>query len=147
VVEAAGTPPSPRHNHTGDIIDNRLYIFGGGDENQEALNDLHVLDLRASRASHLTWLDVCGTTSHQRDRLGNQATMRWEQVTVHGEVPPARLYHCSAVVGRHLYIFGGAPDSKTTLVSDPVLNDMWRLDTRASLLLLSRREVLSETLT
>jgi hypothetical protein len=61
------------------------------------------------------------------------ATMTWQQVEIHGPVPCARLYHCSTVVqNRYIYIFGGAPDVKTTVVGDPVLADMHRFDTRMS---------------
>ena len=48
-VRCKGTPPSPRYNHTGTLVANRLVLFGGlGPEG--ALRDLHALDT----ASH-TW--------------------------------------------------------------------------------------------
>eukprot|EP00756_Hemistasia_phaeocysticola_P004435 Hpha_TRINITY_DN12805_c0_g1::TRINITY_DN12805_c0_g1_i1::g.24338::m.24338 len=47
-----------------------------------------------------------------------------------GEVrcPPRRLYHCSCLARRRLYIFGGAPDMKTTTADDAVHDDLWYFD-------------------
>ena len=38
-------------NHTGNIIDNKLYVFGGANDSHETDNELHVLDLGNKSAS------------------------------------------------------------------------------------------------
>lgn len=43
-VEADGTPPPPRANHSSAIIGPNLYIFGGWD-GAKRLNDLFVINL------------------------------------------------------------------------------------------------------
>jgi hypothetical protein len=45
-------------------------------------------------------------------------------------LPPKRLYHaaCASLDGRFMYIFGGAPDAKTTTGADVVFNDFWCYD-------------------
>ena len=44
-----GVPPSPRNGHTCDLIDSKLFIFGGGDK-ADLLNELHVFNVHT-----LTW--------------------------------------------------------------------------------------------
>ena len=43
--DRSGTAPSIRNGHTADLIDSRIYIFGGGDK-ADLLADLHVFDVR-----------------------------------------------------------------------------------------------------
>eukprot|EP01062_Namystynia_karyoxenos_P063280 TRINITY_DN56090_c0_g1_i1.p1 TRINITY_DN56090_c0_g1~~TRINITY_DN56090_c0_g1_i1.p1 ORF type:complete len:523 (+),score=163.22 TRINITY_DN56090_c0_g1_i1:77-1570(+) len=42
--------------------------------------------------------------------------------------PPRRLYHCSCLARGRVYVFGGAPDPKTTTAEDPVYDDLWYYD-------------------
>ena len=46
----SGNPPAVRNGHTADVIDSKIYIFGGGDK-AELLADLHVYDVADS-----TWV-------------------------------------------------------------------------------------------
>lgn len=39
----AGTTPAARSRHTANLIGNRIFFFGGGDDSR-VFNDLHVLD-------------------------------------------------------------------------------------------------------
>ena len=55
--------------------------------------------------------------------------MTWEKVNAKGTTPPKRCYHSAVAVEKRLYIYGGAPDYKTTTVQDPVLSDLHVLDT------------------
>ena len=75
----SGTAPSVRNGHTAEVIDSRLYIFGGGDK-AELLADLFVFDVR---------------------------DQTWSQPPCTGVAPPPRSRHCSAVIDRNLYIWGG----------------------------------------
>ena len=74
-----GVPPSPRNGHTCDLIDSKLFIFGGGDK-ADLLNELHVFNVH---------------------------TLTWSMPPTTGLSPPARSRHTSAVVGSMLYIWGG----------------------------------------
>ena len=46
VLDAAGTPPSPRLGHTVTALAHKLIMFGGADPSGP-FNDTHVFDLRA----------------------------------------------------------------------------------------------------
>ena len=74
-----GLAPSPRNGHTADMIEGKLYIFGGGDK-AELLNELFVFD----------------THEHQ-----------WSQPPCTGIAPPPRSRHTSGVVDHRLLIWGG----------------------------------------
>ena len=71
--------PGPRSAHSCDIVDSKLYLFGGWN-GKKALNDLHVL---------------------------NTDEFDWELVEVTGRLPVCRNNHTSAVAGRKIYIHGG----------------------------------------
>jgi N-acetylneuraminic acid mutarotase len=79
-----GNPPGACNMHTADCLDDRIYVFRGGD-GKAYLNDLHVLD----------------TTQQQ-----------WLEIEATGEQPPPRANHSSSIVGETLYIFGGWDGSK-----------------------------------
>ncbi len=74
-----GTAPSPRNGHTADVVDSKIYIFGGGDK-ADLLADLFVFDVRERK---------------------------WSQPPCTGVAPPPRSRHTSAVVGGCIYIWGG----------------------------------------
>ena len=74
-----GLAPSPRNGHTADMIEGKLYIFGGGDK-AELLNELFVFD------------------SHEH---------QWSQPPCTGIAPPPRSRHTSGVVDHRLLIWGG----------------------------------------
>ena len=67
------------NGHTCDLIDSKLFIFGGGDK-ADLLNELHVFNVH---------------------------TLTWSMPPTSGLSPPARSRHTSAVVGSMLYIWGG----------------------------------------
>lgn len=79
-VEADGTPPPPRANHSSSIIGEHLYIFGGWD-GAKRLNDLFVYGLEMRS---------------------------WQQVTVKGESPAPRAGMSLCTVNAKLYLFGGS---------------------------------------
>lgn len=79
-VDATGTRPPPRANHSSALIKNNLYIFGGWDGSKR-LNDLFMMDL---------------------DKY------LWCQVKVEGESPPPRAGMSLCNVRDNLYLFGGS---------------------------------------
>ncbi|KAH9328495.1 hypothetical protein KI387_000603, partial [Taxus chinensis] len=93
-IEAVGTPPSPRSDHTAAVhADKYLLIFGGG-SHSTCFNDLHVLDLQ---------------------------TMEWSQPKMQGTLPAPRAGHAGVTVGENWYIVGGG-DNKSGVSDTMVLN-------------------------
>lgn len=73
--------PIPRRAHTSETVNNKIYIFGGGDGVQ-ALNDVNILDP-----------DIFSWTSVKARGFG---------------IPKGRGYHRSALLGKAMYVFGGS---------------------------------------
>lgn len=93
-IEAVGTPPSPRSDHTAAVhADKYLLIFGGG-SHSSCFNDLHVLDLQ---------------------------TMEWSQPKMQGSLPTPRAGHAGVTIGENWYIVGGG-DNKSGVSDTVVLN-------------------------
>ncbi|CAK0875638.1 unnamed protein product [Prorocentrum cordatum] len=76
--------PGPRAAHSCDVIDGRLYVFGGWN-GKRALNDLHMLDV---------------------------ASNSWTEVHPNGQAPSARNNHTTAVVDLRLVVHGGHDGNK-----------------------------------
>lgn len=72
-----------RQFHTASVIDNHMYVFGGGD-GKSWLNDLLIFDL-----VNLEWSGPIKTS---------------------GIVPAGRLQHSAISFEKRIYIFGGEPD-------------------------------------
>ena len=72
-----------RQFHTANVIDNMMYIFGGGD-GKSWLNDLLIFDL---------------------------VNQEWSgPVQTNGIAPAGRLQHSAITFDKRIYIFGGEPD-------------------------------------
>ena len=72
-----------RQFHTSSIIEDKMYVFGGGD-GKYWLNDLLIFDLK---------------------------TYEWEgPVETKGKAPSGRLQHAAIVFDKKIFIFGGEPD-------------------------------------
>ena len=72
-----------RQFHTSSIIENQMFVFGGGD-GKSWLNDLLILDL-----NNLEWSGPVKTL---------------------GDAPAGRLQHSAITFDKRIYIFGGEPD-------------------------------------
>lgn len=94
IVDAAGTPPSPRTGHTAALYGDRYLLVFGGSAHSRCYNDLHILDLQ---------------------------NMEWSQAQPQGLVPTARSGHAGLVVGNNWYIVGGG-DNKSGLPETMVLD-------------------------
>lgn len=75
-----GLAPSPRAGHSMTLIGKKLYLFGGGTMNNQYLNDIHAFSTE---------------------------TLRWEQLTVQGFPPSARVMHQATAYQNKIIIFGG----------------------------------------
>lgn len=93
-IEAVGTPPAPRSDHTAAVhLDRYLLVFGGG-SHSTCFNDLHVLDLQ---------------------------TMEWSQPQLQGHLLTPRAGHAGVTIGENWYIVGGG-DNKSGVSETLVLN-------------------------
>ena len=98
--------PRNLHSHTSVLLHSAagepiIYTFGGA-ERQHTLGKLYAFEVGKNR---------------------------WRRVTPRTTGPPSRLYHAAcAVRDRYMYIYGGAPDNKTTSPEDVVYDDLWRYD-------------------
>lgn len=72
-----------RQFHTSSVIDNLMFVFGGGD-GKYWLNDLLIFDL-----INLAWSGPVHT---------------------HGVAPAGRLQHSAITFEKKIYLFGGEPD-------------------------------------
>eukprot|EP00743_Colponemidia_sp_Colp-15_P006964 GILK01007515.1.p1 GENE.GILK01007515.1~~GILK01007515.1.p1 ORF type:complete len:519 (+),score=68.21 GILK01007515.1:65-1558(+) len=127
--------PGPRAAHSCDIINNKLFIFGGWN-GKKALNDLHNLEIEtmvwsepqvdcrlipACRNNHTT--AVVGTRlfihgGHDGSKwladlyILDTVALAWTKPNVSGQSPSARACHTLSRVGRKLYMFGGYDGAK-----------------------------------
>eukprot|EP01065_Artemidia_motanka_P035760 TRINITY_DN43655_c0_g1_i1.p1 TRINITY_DN43655_c0_g1~~TRINITY_DN43655_c0_g1_i1.p1 ORF type:complete len:429 (+),score=110.17 TRINITY_DN43655_c0_g1_i1:62-1288(+) len=123
-----------------------VYVFGGNDGVQ-SFSDLWCLSLRDGG-----WSLVVpehpprNLRRHRGDRLRQRLHALYSEPDASGSDseascspkrrpppsdpprPPRRLYHCSCMARDSLFVFGGAPDPKTTTAADPVYDDLWRFD-------------------
>lgn len=72
-----------RQFHTANIIESKMYVFGGGD-GKSWLNDLLIFDIE---------------------------TLSWSgPITTMGTAPDGRLQHSAVTYEKKIYIMGGEPD-------------------------------------
>ncbi|KAM4695999.1 rab9 effector protein with kelch motifs [Rhinophrynus dorsalis] len=147
-----GAAPSPRTFHSSSAsIEDKLYVFGGGDKGAEPVSDtrLYVYD-----AATMTWTQPLTSGDPPQPRHGHVIvavgtklfvhggmagskffsdlfsidtnTMKWECLKVKGELPPACAAHSSISWKTYIYIFGGMTDMGAT-------NTMYRYDTESML--------------
>ena len=90
--ERSSTQPTPRNGHTAELINSKLFIFGGGDK-ADLLGELWVYDVHAGS---------------------------WSQPPTTGELPPPRSRHTSAVADKKMVIWGGIGGGIDTYVLDTV---------------------------
>ncbi len=100
IIDCSGTPPSCV-NHSAVLIGSSVYVYGGREE-KTTIDGVTCLELE---------------------------TLHWRECANNGQVPPARLYHAAAAHRESFYVFGGAPDPKTTGPDDVKFNDLYKYDT------------------
>lgn len=134
--------PGPRAAHSCDIIDGRLYVFGGWN-GKRALNDLHVLDVSTSvwtevvpntgapsaRNNHITavvdqrllvhgghdgnkWVADMYILDTTTATSGSYESLAWIRAQTSGTAPSARACHTLTRLAHKLYMFGGYDGTK-----------------------------------
>lgn len=91
-IEARGAAPERRCGHSASVIDGRMYVFGGR--------------VKVKKGEGL----LAGTTVQYRNDLHcyDPATNEWLRYEPRGIAPAGRALHSATVIGRKIYIFGGA---------------------------------------
>ncbi|CAG9311020.1 unnamed protein product [Blepharisma stoltei] len=90
-VEYFGKPPSPRYSHSACSMSEKLFIYGGrNDQLFKETGDSCLGDLYIFNVEHLLW----------------------ENVQVHGNIPEARWSHCMCTYGTRILVFGGMTHKK-----------------------------------
>jgi len=90
-VFVRGDIPQPRSGHTASLIGGKIYIFGGR------------VKMTSGYLSGGTWLQFTNDMYTY-----DIASSEWMQVKTEGIAPPARALHTATVIGKSIYIFGGA---------------------------------------
>lgn len=108
LIRATGCIPGARDGHSACVIGNRMYVFGGFEEQADRFsNDVYALDL---------W------------------TFKWEYVCTQGVPPSHRDFHSACAIYNRMYIFGGRGDMDNPYHSsrDTYCNRLTYLDTETS---------------
>ncbi len=148
-VPATGTAPSARTMHMDAMLGNRLFVFGGGHQGPEPVDDVATYALEmpagewrrvatsgpAARQGHsLTAVDgrllvlfggMAGAQFLDDLWVFDPATSAWKRQLPKGPAPRARSGHAACAVGTKLYVHGGL-----AVVSGvpAALDDLWVLD-------------------
>jgi len=90
-TEQNGTFPPSRTNHAAAAVGNKMYLFGGNNNNEagayQVLDDFYCLDTD---------------------------TLTWSKPETTGDIPCARSGHCMTAIGKKLYMFGGGVWNETS---------------------------------
>jgi N-acetylneuraminic acid mutarotase len=144
-IETTGSIPEPLSFQSGDIGDNKFYMFGGQNNKEAQSNNLNVLNLDDSKWEKRMYLetDVMPLSGHSctyykeknilvifggyykglfRNDLYtyNIDTNEWSKINADIK-PTGRIKHSSTLVGSSLFIYAGENFESS-------LDDMWRFD-------------------
>lgn len=100
--------PGPRFGHSFIIVDNQIWLYGGGLETAR-MDDMWCFDL--------------GNDSIQK--------VRWRQIPKKDPWPPARSYHSTVYYDGSLYLFAGVIIAPERPEEQLQLNDIWRFEISA----------------
>ncbi|KAI9305180.1 hypothetical protein BJ944DRAFT_162201 [Cunninghamella echinulata] len=136
-----GAAPFARGYHTGNLVKDKLVIYGGSD-GHDCFSDVYILDLSINK-----WIQVeldrsISRLSHTATQIGsylfiigghdgvrytndvlllNLVTMSWETRKIYGTPPLARGYHTAVLHDSRLFILGGYDGSN-------VFDDLYSLE-------------------
>ncbi|GFU60575.1 kelch domain-containing protein 3 [Nephila pilipes] len=99
----SGHPPKPTDGHSGCVIGDYMYIFGGFEEESKSYSN------KVFRISLITF--------------------KWESVVTSGFPPSKRDFHSVSVIGNCMYIFGGRGEDDTD--NDTYPSEIMYLDTNS----------------
>ncbi|XP_055761569.1 host cell factor 2-like isoform X1 [Salvelinus fontinalis] len=138
IPDTKGPPPLPRSLHSANVIENKMYVFGGWvpvpeTDTPNALgaewictNSLSVLNLDTMTWQSLGPDQQQGQTVSQGDQQG-QGDQEEPQPSSGG--PRARAGHCAASVGSRLYIWSGRDGYRKSWNYQVCCKDLWYLET------------------
>lgn len=128
-ITTSGTQPTPRAAHSANIINRKLYIFGGWN-GFSAFNDVYSLDLETDIWSEIVTKGIqpIARNNHRTSTYMNKiyvhgghdgerwledlfildtSKVMWARVNIFGYQPSARACHSLNRIGKKLYMFGG----------------------------------------
>ncbi|CEG41761.1 Kelch repeat-containing proteins [Plasmopara halstedii] len=138
MVEAVGSKPLERWGHTATkISDERVVVYGGTDDDERTLGDLHIFDMKTHRWTTpincetiaRTWHDAVflssknlvlvfggersATAEGEFDILSDIMVLDtecflWYPPAIQGSPPSARSGHTCTVIGNEVVVFGGS---------------------------------------
>jgi hypothetical protein len=118
LTERQKSPPKPRSNHSCVLIDHNMVVFGGlGEEANDDMNDVHILDLRT-----LTWRQVDSLDSARQN--GNDAMTDNQNASASDDDkahPSPSRSHAACVHRKRMVIFGGGTEKQC-------YNELWIFD-------------------
>ncbi|ORZ25700.1 hypothetical protein BCR42DRAFT_13029 [Absidia repens] len=122
-----GPAPLARGYHTGNLIKDKLVIYGGSD-GHDCFSDVHILNLSTNRWCQIELDQTIPRLSHTATQIGsylfiigghdgykysndvlllNLVTMTCESKKIYGTPPGPRGYHTAVLHDSRLYILGG----------------------------------------
>ncbi|XP_062509238.1 rab9 effector protein with kelch motifs-like [Corticium candelabrum] len=135
-IEMCGAVPSPREGHLMHEVGGLLYVFGGSSDPDVStcLSGMHTFDPVTKIWSSLatggeepqalnltsvvvdsaiyTFGGILDGEGSNRLHIFDTASKQWSSLATSGQLPSPRGDHCSAAVGRKIYIFGGSGGEK-----------------------------------
>lgn len=108
-VEATTNYPSAREGSNSWVYNQKLYLFGGVNNNLERYNDLWVFDLITEN-----WTWISGTNT-----VNNEGSYGTKNLTTINNLPPSRYDSNSAIYNDKFILFGGNGDGNSRF------NDLW----------------------
>ncbi|XP_017349733.1 host cell factor 2 isoform X3 [Ictalurus punctatus] len=129
--KTAGPCPSPRSQHSSNVIGNQIYVFGGWVPAEEknavgaewtCTNSMSVLNLDT-----MTWRGLNPESQQQRQ----SGTVMEEEEKEEGHIcwPKARTGHCAVAIGTRLYIWSGRDGYRKSRNYQVCFKDLWYLET------------------
>ncbi|KAI8089529.1 uncharacterized protein BX664DRAFT_333243 [Halteromyces radiatus] len=126
-IKPSGPAPMARGYHTGNLIKDKLVIYGGSD-GHDCFRDIHILNLTTNHWSQIELDRAIPRLSHSSTQVGsylfiigghdgfkysndvillNLVTMTCETKKIYGSPPGPRGYHTAVLHDCRLYILGG----------------------------------------
>lgn len=92
------------------ILDGKIYLFGGRDNNRNYSNDLYCFEPRKPAVALGVVRLSCRLVLMSLALLlwARAETRVWTRLAVVGSVPIARCHHTLSVSGKSLYMYGGS---------------------------------------
>ncbi|KAF2069331.1 hypothetical protein CYY_009352 [Polysphondylium violaceum] len=143
-IESISNEPYPRCAHQADSIDEFLYVFGGWNDDNLMLNDIHRFNVETWE-----WEQITIDNNYITPRNGHSVTtvnkqllvfgggsfsgflndvlmfdpilLQWKTIEATGSIPSGRSKHSATLMGDRIYVFGGGDGIR-------LYNDTYYLD-------------------